>query len=314
MVIDLRSAFVSALLCFFVGVSTGQVRLPQLISDGMVLQRDRPIAIWGWAARHEKVKLQFAGESRSVTADTGGRWSVRFPARGAGGPFTLEINASNRLVVKDILLGDVWLCSGQSNMVHQMKLHSVRYANDVAGANYPGIRQFWVPNQTDLQGPKDDLPSGNWKSANPQDVLEFSAVAYFFAKDLYEKYHVPMGIINASVGGVPIEAFTSEEGLKDFPGIISTIKKNKDTAYTNGSGRRAPGTWNVPGPADRGLWGRRPGTALNIYRMGGSPSVFPDIGRIRDCGTSTAWFGTGGRSMFLRPCAAGRRRCSWEGS
>src|SRR5579859_6822536 len=121
----LRSASFSALLCFYVLPSSGQVRLPPLISDGMVLQRDKPIAIWGRAAKHEKVKIRFAGETRPVAADSGGRWSVRFPGRVAGGPYTLEIDASNRLVVKDILVGDVWLCSGQSNMVHQMKLHSV---------------------------------------------------------------------------------------------------------------------------------------------------------------------------------------------
>jgi sialate O-acetylesterase len=279
----LRSAFLSALLCFYVMASSGQVRLPPLISDGMVLQRDQPIAIWGWAAKHEKVRLRFAGEARSVTADTGGRWSVRFPARVAGGPFTLEIKASNELVIKDILIGDVWLCSGQSNMVHQMKLHSVRYASDVASANYPAIRQFWVPNVTDLQGPKDDVPSGSWKSANPTDVLEFSAVAYFFARDLYEKYHVPMGIINASVGGVPIEAFTSEEGLKDFPGIISTIQKNKDTAYTNGSGRRAPqGTGNMPRPVDKGLTGPTPWYSRDYKPNGwkniGIPGYWEDQG------------------------------------
>ena len=91
-------------------------------------------------------------------------------------------------------------------MVHQVKLHSVRYADEIANANYPEIRHFWIPAMTDLQAPHDDLPTGYWKSANPEDVLEFSAVAYFFAKKIYEKYHVPIGLINASVGGTVIEA------------------------------------------------------------------------------------------------------------
>src|ERR1700744_4240303 len=101
-------------------------------------------------------------------------------------------------------------------MVHQMKLHSVRYSDEIAHASYPQIRHFWIPTLTDLNGPRTDLPDGSWKSANPQDVLEFSAVAYFFAKAIYEKYHIPIGLINASVGGAPIEAWTSEEGLKAF--------------------------------------------------------------------------------------------------
>ena len=108
-----------------------------------------------------------------------------------------------------------------------MELHSVRYAHEIASANYPEIRHFWIPTMTDLQGPHDDLPTGYWKSANPKDVREFSAVAYFFAKKIYEKYHVPIGLINASVGGTPIEAWTSEEGLKEFPHIKQQFKKIK---------------------------------------------------------------------------------------
>src|SRR5215467_8275860 len=158
----------------------------------------------------------------------------------AGGPYTMNIDASNHLVINNILIGDVWICSGQSNMVHQMSLHSIRYADEVANANYSEIRHFWIPTMTDLSAPHDDLSTGYWKSANPKDVLDFSAVAYFFAKDLYEKYHVPIGLINASVGGTPIEAWTSEEGLKEFPNITATIEKNKDTAYINGLARRNP--------------------------------------------------------------------------
>jgi sialate O-acetylesterase len=247
-----RSALVLVLLYFSIGVPC-QVRLPHLIGDGAIFQRDRPVKVWGWAAKGEKVRVRFVNETRTVVADAAGNWSVRFSPRGAGGPFTLEVQASNRLVMKDILIGDVWLCSGQSNMVHQMKLHSVRYAADVAGAHYPEIRQFWVPNLTALQGPQDDVPAGSWKSANPEDVLEFSAVAYFFAQVIYEKYHVPIGIINASVGGTPIEAWTSENGLKDFPDILKTVDKNKDTAYINGLSRR-PMVTTAP-PADKGLAG-----------------------------------------------------------
>jgi len=120
-----------------------------------------------------------------------------------------------------------------------MNIHDLTYAKDISEANYPEIRQFWIPTLTSLQGPKDDFPAGNWVPAIGDQVRPFSAVAFFFARDLYEKYHVPIGIINSSVGGTPIEAWTSEEGLKDFSAIQTTIQKNKDTAYVNGLARSA---------------------------------------------------------------------------
>lgn len=218
--------------------ASAQVRLPRLIRDSMVLQRDARINVWGWASKGEKVSIQFNGRSYHTTAGADGKWMLRLPPTTAGGPFTMEIRGKNAITLHDILVGDVWICSGQSNMVHQMKLHSVRYQNEIDRANYPQIRQFWIPTLTDLNGARDDLPEGSWRSANPKDVLEFSAVAYFFAKDLYEKFHVPIGLINASVGGAPIEAWTSEDGLRAFPEIMRTVEKNKDTAYVNGLSRR----------------------------------------------------------------------------
>jgi sialate O-acetylesterase len=126
------------------------------------------------------------------------------------GPYTMEISARNKIVIKEILVGDVWFCSGQSNMVHQMNIHDVTYAKDIAEANYPQIRQFLIPTATNLQGSLDDLSPGNqnsfgWKAAVGDNVRPFSAVGYFFAKHIYDTYHVPIGIINASVGGTPLK-------------------------------------------------------------------------------------------------------------
>lgn len=205
----------------------------------MVLQRDSKIKIWGWAAKNEKVTVKFNGKILRTTTGADGKWSLSVSAMKAGGPYTMDITASNKILIKDILIGDVWFCSGQSNMVHQMNIHDVTYANDIATANYPEIRQFLVPTGTSLQGPKQNFTSGFWKAAVLEDVRPFSAVAYFFAKKIYEKYHIPIGIINASVGGTPIEAWTSEEGLKDFSSLINTIQKNKDTAYINSMNRNA---------------------------------------------------------------------------
>ena len=220
----------------------------------MVLQRDSKIKIWGWASPGEKLQIKFNGKKLKTTTNSNGTWWMLLPPMKAGGPYTMNIDGKNHIVINNILVGDVWICSGQSNMVHQMELHSVTYGKDIAEANYPEIRHFWIPTLTDLRGPQSDLPSGYWKSANPQDVLQFSAVAYFFAKTIYEKYHVPIGLINASVGGTPVEAWTSEDGLKEFRTIISTVEKNKDSAYVNDVNRKATANnANRPRQGDKGL-------------------------------------------------------------
>jgi sialate O-acetylesterase len=234
--------------------ANAQVKLPALVRDSMILQRDTRLTIWGWAAPMEKVTVSFNKRKYKTTTDANGQWKVMLQPMKAGGPFTMNIDGSNHLTLKDILVGDVWLCSGQSNMVHQMGIHNVRYAEEIRTANNPEIRHFWVPNVPNLQGPQADLPGGYWKSANPTNILDFSAVAYFFAKDLYAKYHVPIGLINASWGGTPIEAWMSEDAFKAFPEILKTVEKNKDTAYINSFGRRAAPTGAPRArPVDKGV-------------------------------------------------------------
>lgn len=232
--------FLSLVMCIVMQGSallTAQVRVPAVISDNMVIQRDAPVKIWGWAAPGEKVKVSFRGHSNSTRAGENGKWMVNLRPSAAGGPFSMEIKASNTIVLKDILVGDVWFCSGQSNMVHYLGIHNERYAEEIASANYPEIRQFLVPAATSLEGPAEDVKEVQWEAADPESVNRFSVVAYFFALKLYEKYHVPIGLINASVGGTPIEAWTSEEGLKDFPDQVMIIERNRDTAYINGTNR-----------------------------------------------------------------------------
>lgn len=231
-----------------------QVRLPKLISDGMVLQRDTRLKIWGWATPGEKVSLQFQNKKYKATTGKDGKWNISLPAMKAGGPYVMDIQATNEVHINDILIGDVWLCSGQSNMVHQMILHRERYEQEITAANNSRIRHFWIPTLTNLQTPQEDFPNATWKVANPENVLQFSAVAYFFAKKIYDKYKVPIGLINASVGGTPIEAWTSEEGLKDFSSVINTIQKNKDTAYVYATNRTiAAKNESLPKPQDKGL-------------------------------------------------------------
>jgi sialate O-acetylesterase len=244
-------------VCFFLVVCTlpaaGAVRLPRLIRDSMILQRDTRIRCWGWASPGERVTLRFNGQQLQATTAADSTWTIWIPPMKAGGPYTLTIDAFNHITLHDVLVGDVWVCSGQSNMVHQMALHSDRYAADITSAFYPQIRQFWIPTLTDLQQPHNDLPTGYWKSANPTDVRDFSAIAFFFARALYHKYHVPIGLINASVGGTPAQAWISGEGLKAFPDLAAIIQKNKDTAYINSLLRRPAARGSRTPAADKGL-------------------------------------------------------------
>jgi len=261
---SLKSSFkkVSLLLFLLLFISSFEsrsaVKLPRLVSDGMVLQRDAKTKIWGWAAPGEKVTVTFNKKTYTATTTSGGDWQITLAPMKADGPYNMEIKASNRITLKDILLGDVYLCSGQSNMVHQMALHNITYAQDIATANFPQIRHFWIPTTTNLEGPASDLPAAYWKSANPEDVNNFSAVAYFFARKLYQQYHIPIGLINASVGGTPIEAWMSEEGLKAFPTAMATLNQNHDTSYVNPIKRRVAAAANASKQKteeDKGLTG-----------------------------------------------------------
>lgn len=250
----MRTLTIALALFIFSHSCLSQVKLPSLIRDSMILQRDSKVPIWGWASPKEKITVKLNGKTFRTNADQKGNWQINLPPVAAGGPFTMEINGKNTIILKEILFGDVWFCSGQSNMVHQLNIHDITYAEDISKANYPFIRQCWIPTLTNLQGPKDDLPPIYWRAAAGEAVRPFSAVAYFFARKVYEQYKIPIGIINASVGGTPAEAWISEQGLKDFTSLQNIIQKNKDTAYTNGMNRQNSDPSNRPqAAADMGL-------------------------------------------------------------
>lgn len=215
------------------------IRLPQLVSDGMVLQRDEDLNIWGWADPGETVTVTLAGETAVATVGPDGKWRATLPAMDAGGPYTLRLQGKNEVVVQDVLLGDVWFCSGQSNMVHMLNIHDVTYAKEIAEADYPQVRQFLVPTAADLLRPQADVTDGTWERAVGEKVRAFSVVAYFFALQIHKSQGIPIGIINASVGGTPIEAWTSEAGLTRFPEVMNIIQRNKDTAYVHATNRAA---------------------------------------------------------------------------
>ena len=241
----------------------------------MVLQRDTKLKIWGWAKAGEKIAINFKGKTYKTVTDASGTWQMELPPMPSGGPFTMNIAGSSKITLTDILIGDVWFCSGQSNMVHQLAIHDVTYANEIAEANYPQIRQFWVPTLTNLQAPQSDLPNGQWKSAVGEDVRPFSAVAYFFAKKLYDTYKIPIGIINASVGGTPIEAWMSEKGFADFPAVKAVIEKNKDTTYINSLTQRTSAVNRPAPPVDLGMTGNKKWFDVSYVPKGWRPINIP---------------------------------------
>jgi sialate O-acetylesterase len=200
------------------------VRLPALVGSHMVLQRDRPVPVWGWADAGEAVTLTFAGQTYAASApDATGRWQATLPATPAGGPYTLTVRGQNTLELTDILLGDVWLASGQSNMQFKVKdgnrggyQPTDNADQEIAAANWPNIRFFTV-SQTAAYRPQAEVAGTGWQVCSPATVAGFSAVAYFFSRDLYRQYQVPMGVVVSSWGGTPAEAWTSADGLKTLP-------------------------------------------------------------------------------------------------
>lgn len=209
------------------------VTLPSIVSDGMILQRDTSINIWGWADPGEKVEVSFQGERYQTKANSNGDWKLATKSFEAGGPYEMEIEGNNSITLNDILIGDVWLCSGQSNMTHMFNRWQEEYADEIAASDNSDIRQFSVPTTAVLAGPLQDIPGRTWEKANPKNLLSFTVVGYAFAKKLYDTYDVPQGIIMSCVGGTRIEAWTSEEGFKSFPNQLESIQKNKDSEYVD---------------------------------------------------------------------------------
>ena len=219
-----------------------KVKLPALISDGMVLQREQPIKVWGTADAGENVQVKFLKNATptgvkggklkvayTVTADANGRWTLTLPAMKPGGPYILQVND---IELKDILVGDVWLCSGQSNMELPVSRVTDMFRDEIAAYENTNIRQLKVPNIFNFHAPQADLPDYvAWKPLTQENVMNFSALAYFFAKAMYEKNSIPIGLINSSWGGTPVEAWISEEGLKEFPKYINEKRQYEDDAY-----------------------------------------------------------------------------------
>ena len=189
-----------------------KVELPLLFSDGAVVQRDQPLPVWGWASPGAKIEVEFDGRSASATAAKNGAWRVELPAHAAGGPYALRVRGDGAaVVVNDVLVGDVWLASGQSNMEWPLS-QSKDAQQAIASANDPLIRHFKVPKSWS-EKPETRLAGGAWAAASPQTVGYFSAVGYYFARELRAKTGVPIGIINSTWGGSRVEAWMDGKTL-----------------------------------------------------------------------------------------------------
>ena len=225
---NLKLRFLLPALLLITSPVVAQIKLPRLISDGMVLQRSDTTKIWGWASPKEKIKLSFRQKTYETTADQSGNWFIKLPPQAAGGPYEMTFTASNKVTLKDILFGDVWICSGQSNMELPLDRLIDQYPKEIKEANYPQIRQFLVPDEYNFKSAQQDVSAGAWKTATAENILDFSGVAYFFALDLHKKHRVPIGLINTALGGSPAQAWISESAIKNFPEYDQELQRFKD--------------------------------------------------------------------------------------
>jgi sialate O-acetylesterase len=215
----MKRVFVLVLSCLVFGSAfvhvEAQVTLPKIIGSNMVLQQELPIPVWGWATPGEKITVTFNGQLASAKAGTDGKWMVKLLPAKAGGPFEMQIKGRNLVKLTNILVGEVWVCSGQSNM--EWTVSNVKNADyEVASANYPSIRLFTVPKKVSTK-PERDIADGEWVECNPVTVRGFSAVGYFFGRTLQKELKVPVGLIHTSWGGTNIETWTSAQMMSSVP-------------------------------------------------------------------------------------------------
>jgi sialate O-acetylesterase len=211
----------------------GEVKLPAIFSDNMVLQQKTDAAIWGTAAKNSTVKVTTSWNGKSYTARAGsdGKWKVKVATPSAGGPYEVSVSDGATLKLKNVLIGEVWVCSGQSNMEMPMKGYMnqpIKGSNEaIATSSNPAIRLFTVTKASNLQ-PQDDF-TGGWKNCEPENVSTFSATAYYFGLMLNKVLNVPIGLINSSWGGTRVEPWISEEGFIKFDFITMPDKNQTGT-------------------------------------------------------------------------------------
>jgi len=205
------------------------IRLPVLFSDNMVIQMDKRIPVWGTADPGGTIIIEIAGQRRTIKATKNGNWQTDFQPLSAGGPYKLSVIGQNTIICENVMVGEVWICSGQSNMEMPV-FHEWGKVNnaeqEIAAANYPNIRLFRV-NRTWSTVPVDTINSSGWEECSPNTISEFSATAYFFGRSLYRNLNIPVGLIHTSWGGTVAEAWTSAEALKTLPDFVDQVQSIK---------------------------------------------------------------------------------------
>ena len=212
------------------------LRVPHVIGDHMVLQRDRPISIWGSAAPAEKITVSLNGATVDAITARDARWNVELPAMKAGGPFVLEIHGRKRLVIRDVLVGDVWFAGGQSNMEFPLD-KSLAGEEEARRADFSKMRLFDAKQVVCTREPKEDV-EGKWQVCSPSTAGQFSAIAYHFAREVHQEENVPIGIIESSCSWTPAESWLSREALAADPELKRDILKRWDDIEANYSRAR----------------------------------------------------------------------------
>ena len=202
------------------------VKLPGIFGDHMVVQRSMKIPVWGWADSGEKVTVKVLQQEQAATADDKGKWRVVLDPVASDAPITITVSGKNSITLSDVLVGEVWLCSGQSNM--ERRVDQVANATEtIAAANHPQIRLFVVDHANELE-PRDDIKGGSWMICTPESIPHFSAVAYTFGLNLQDNLHVPMGLIESNWGGTPPKHGHPKRPLSD---LICRMSRSGRTAF-----------------------------------------------------------------------------------
>jgi sialate O-acetylesterase len=219
--------FILSTVSVFAGIVSAEVKLPNVIGSDMVLQRDLPVPIWGWADSGEEVTVSFAGQSKTTKAGDDGKWMIKLDKLEANAKASsLTVAGSNEITLDNILVGEVWICSGQSNMEWRLS-GTTNAKEEVAASDHPLIRLFDVPGHTTSPKPQEE-GRGNWQVCNPKTSGGFSAVGYFFGRRLNKELEVPVGLIGSNWGGTRIEPWTTLAGFESVPELADIAKKVKD--------------------------------------------------------------------------------------
>lgn len=283
--------------------------LHPLFSDNMVLQRDTPDPVWGWTVPGRTVTVKVSGRTSTAVAGADGKWMTRVGPFPAGGPYTLTVSGPQTVVLRNILMGDVWICSGQSNMEFGIG-NATNGTQEIAAANYPKIRLFLVT-KVAADSPRDTVPvsgsDGHWQTCTPKTVAMggwngFSAVGYFFARDLQKSIHVPIGLIKSSWGGTIAEAWTSARALNTLPDFQPAVASLQKKAEAGGSSlayeERLAGWYAKHDPGSAGEAWADPALDSSAWKTMALPQLFQEAGDPELANTNgVVWF----RKRFALP-------------